>query len=260
MESSLIRFVLTSDLPSFGHSFEQIRPILFWVFASVFVLFGVVFPVLMFFGALLDKQRIAPLVPASERDRREQKVPQAVEAALSMEYRPLGLYTIGDPGKKQKRVFLLLSDDGRVLLRVWPGQRFEFMSRMLSGHWLITADTLPVFDLSGLKWDEMLPGAPLNLALRQHHRRLREAGQPCVPFPHENAPAHLLEHERQCVTRLKELRLARYVEAGQDTWSFTVRGALKIAVRTGRLLRTMQEGRKRVEALKQQSEARPVKL
>lgn len=252
MGSAWIGLTLAADPPPLRDAFHVIWPIFFWVFTGIFLLFGVLFPVLMFLGALLSKQRIAPLELATEEERSRRKVPPSVEAAMSMDYRPLGLYAIGEAGTKRRFSFLLLSPDGNVLMQTGAGKKYALMSRLQSGLWVVTADTLPTLDLTGLQSEEMLPGAPLGTVAYYHRQRVGQSGQECVPFVPEDAPAELQEHDRQCANMLKELGLARYVGVTDDVWRFTVRGAFKMAWQLPRMMKKMQEGKKRIEVLKEE--------
>ena len=130
--------------------------VLFWIAATIFVVFGLLFPSLMFAAALVEKQHVSALGPASEQDQ------------------------------------------------------------------------------------------------RQHRERIRQAGQPCVPFSAEAAPAELSEYDQQCIARLEERGLARYAGPSREKWVFTVRGAAKLAWQITGILQRLREENKRVEALKRE--------
>jgi hypothetical protein len=238
--------------------FDGAFNIIFWVGLTVFVIFGVVFPLLVFGAAVLEKQHVTTLRPLTEQEQRRQPIPPEVLGMIALDDRPLGVQGFRDSGTKVTPTFLLLSGDRLVSVRVWlwnkkEHNRFELLSRLHSGHWLVTADTLPFRDLSGLRWEVGLPNAPLAMALQRHRQRMGEARQPCVPFAAETAMTDLAEHERQRVARLVEHGLARYVGPDKERWVFTLRGALKMAWQTTGIMKRYQEDQKRVEAMKKES-------
>ena len=229
---------------------------IFWIGLAFFVLFGVLLPVLLFFAALLEKRHVRTLHPPSAQGAGGQVVPPVVET-IAAHFQPLGRYDALAAGKKPDPIFLLLSGDGQILVIVWLGRKdkvkkYELISRMLSGPWLVTADMIAVRDLSGLRWEEMLPDAPLYMGLHHHRDRLRRAGQPSVPFSAESVLADYADFEQRHVNRLKELKLARLVGPGQEKWVFTIRGAAKVAWQATGIMARLREDKKRVDALKEQ--------
>lgn len=231
--------------------------VVFWVGMTVVVVFGVVLPLVVFVASMVEKQHVQTLRTFSEIEQRRHRPPDSVLGAMSQEDRLLGVHGYCDSGRKVEPMFLLLSGDGLVLARVrlkknGKMKRYELFSRLHSGAWPVTSDTLSV-DLSGLRWEEWLPDAPLPMALHHHRRRIHQAGQPCVPFAAETALAELSEHERQRVARLTEGGLARYVGPNRDKWVFTLRGAARLGWQVTGISRKVREGQARVEALKKES-------
>ena len=234
--------------------------VIFWIGLTVFVIFGVVFPSLVFLAAALEKQHVTTLRPLAEAQRagRGQEPPESLSTNFSQDDWPLGVHGYCDAGKKATPMFLLLSGDGLVLVRVWlkkndAVKRYELMSRLHSGPWLVTSDMLPFRDMAGLRWEEVLPDAPLSMALYHHRRRIGQAGQPSVSFDPETVLDELAEHERQRVARLVERGLARYVGPERDKWVYTIRGSAKLARQTPGIMSRLREDQKHVEALKREA-------
>src|SRR5687768_10290901 len=231
--------------------------VIFWIGITIFVLFGVLLPLLVLVVAALEKQHVTTLRPLTEQEQGRHTIPPGILGMIAQDDRPLGVQGFCDTGKKVTPTFLLLSGDGLVLVRVWlwnrkEHNRFELMSRLHSGPWLVTSDKLPFRDLSGLRWEEVLPDAPLGMALYHHRRRIGRAGQPCVPFDPETVLDGLAEHERRRVARLVERGLVRYVGPERDKWVYTIRGSAKLARQTTGIMSRLREDQKRVEALKKE--------
>jgi len=193
---------------------------------------------LMFFAALLEKQHIRLLRPVDGRT-----LPVGAELVAEAErhrFRNLGTFSDGDKGFREGIATFMLAADGVELLwivRSKLARRHQISTRLADGTWLVTSSVKGTNDLSGLRREEMLPGAALGPMLHFHRSRLAAMGEAVAPFQAENVTEDWVAHARARVDAMVQRGVGRYRACGlaggdpaenATVWSYTLRGALKL--------------------------------
>ncbi len=196
----------------------------------IIALFAVGFLIFFLIVAMIEKRAMRPLTPVGE-DRLRELSPrsnQIIAAAMSEHYRYLGCFSDGAKGWCESVIALLLSEDGLSLLWV---QRRPTLCRIITalkdGMWLISSDTAPMADFSGMRDEEVYPDAPFQLLQEFHAQRLMQEQREVEPFTVKTILDSLLRHLEEQARRTVLRGLGRYRSPKQDCWSFTARGAIR---------------------------------
>jgi hypothetical protein len=218
----------------------------FLVLLLVCVALLILFALVLFFAALLERVRVRPLIPVAD-DRRPAAAQPLVDSAVSVGFRPLGVFSDGDKGFKEGISSILLMPDGSQLLWIVHSKlagRKQIITKLADGRWLVTADNIGVVDRSGLRDEEVFPDADIDVLAYAHRRRWAESGQQAVPFAPESVVADFLQHGRDRAARMYEAGLIRYrMDAAQApaaasqapadaeiAYSYTLKGAVRVVV------------------------------
>jgi hypothetical protein len=192
------------------------------------------FPLLLIGSALIEKRRLLMLTPV-EDDRASRAMARnaaPLELAARAGFRWLGVYSDRE-GMIEGILALLLSEDaGTLMVRSCRAElSTRFITPLLDGRWVVTADFGGEDDLSGLYMQAMLPTDPFPHVYSYHLQRVAELSRdtPAVTFDAATLLEEILLQEQTRVQMLIDRGLARRLFGPDDRWKYTLTGALRIA-------------------------------
>jgi len=211
----------------------------FWPYILLAAMVAFFFLTILVVGCL-EKQRIHDFEP-TEAD--VEKVPspyfQAMnEAARRMGFQLEGVFAQARQSKTyQCCLAFWLPEDRKTLLCVGGGKlaRMNYRKTLLISRLgekvLVTMDEFGSTDLSGTREIEVLMNADLPELNTRHLQRLALSNEVPASFSTGNPLQQFEDLNRQQVERLVHLGLAKYVNASNSLWSYTIKGAWTYAIR-----------------------------
>ena len=207
--------------------------------------------ILLFIGALVEKEPVtAHKLIADQRAEAGPYMTAMMEQARSFGVNEWKHYR---HVKDNELHALSLACDGRILVDILEARKLgirkwctTLMSAPYVGKYPVTVDELAIPDCSGL-WDvkEVLHADFAEL-MKAHQGRLRDL-ELNKPFVEPNAFDALARIDKERAKRAVDLGRARWVDAAQNAWRFTVCGAVWVSASTIKSLGRMVKQGSRIE-------------